>query len=148
MDAFAAAYALVFIDDADTVFIIVDRIDRADLLAGSDQMGDGPVRTGIRTHSAFLTFVHIDPGTVTVDIDRIEPAGIETGLAQTQTAVVGNGIGSDRTLFTGRFDDLDDVVGITFDIRILIPGKPDTPSQDLSFLVYAAAQDACGPGDI
>ena len=88
MDAVSALDAFGFIDPADPVFVIGDRSGGTGLLAGTLQMGDGRIRTGLGTFAALLTFGRIDVGTVMSDGYRSEVAGIEARLAHTETAVV------------------------------------------------------------
>jgi hypothetical protein len=139
VDAVAAVDALGLVDHADAVLVIVDGTDRAGSLAGSDQVGDGTVRAGLGAHAAFLTLLGIDMRSVLSDSDGAETAGIQAGFAHAQTAVVGYGIGGQRTLFAGCTDDLDDVLGI----RMIGCGKcackTDPFPYDLPLFIDAAA---------
>ena len=110
MDTMPALDTFAFINGADPVFIVGDRLRRAGLSAGSYKVGDRPVGTGFRTHTALLALAGIDPGAGQADLDSSETAGIITGFSRTESAVIRYRIGGDRTAFTGRRQNLDDVL--------------------------------------
>ncbi len=139
MDAVSALDALILVNVADAVIIIGDGADRADALAGPDQMRDRPVRTGICAHAALFTLAGIDPGPVCSDRNSAEAAGIDTCLAHTQTAVVCYCIGRNRTFLTGGLDHLHDIFGIALGIGVLGKRKTYPLLRDLPLLVDTAA---------
>ena len=70
---------------------------------------------------------------------RLEVAGTDTRTSETETTVVCDCVGSNRTFVAGRLDDLDDVLGGIINICILTDCETDSSADDFSFLVHAAA---------
>ena len=114
MDTHTALDTFFLIDHADTILVICDRIHRTCLFTGSFQMGNGIVRTGIGTHTALLTFVRINMGSLLSYGDSAKMAGILTSLAHTFPAVIRYHIRGDGTFLTGRIDDLYYIRSISF----------------------------------
>ena len=141
MDTLTTADALLIVDLTDAVLVVADGIDRTRLTARTLQMRDGTIRTGVRTHTTLLTLVRIDVRSRLGHGDRTEAAAVLARLTEAETAVIGYRISGQRTLLTGRIDDL-------YDVRILLRRvwiciqvlrKTDSPSQNLTLLVYTAA---------
>ena len=136
--AAAAADALFFVDAGQALFVIADGVHRTALLARPLQMNNGVVRAGLRTLAALLALGGINDGAMRTGLDRTELAGAEACLPQTASAVICNRIAGDRTVRTGRFNDLHDIPRVNFGLR-LPQGETNPPSDDLPFLVYTTS---------
>ena len=139
MDAVSALDAFALVNIADAVVIICDSANRAGTLAGTDQVGDRAVRACIRAHTALFALGGINSGPAFADRNRAETAGIDTCFTHTETTVIRYCIGGKRTLFTSCADDLHNVLGITFRIRIQRLGKADSLTDNRSLFVDTAA---------
>ncbi len=144
MHALSATHALLLIDDADAIVIIADGIHRTSLPAGTDQVCNGAVGTGIGTHTAFLTLIRVNVGPGLCHGDGTETTAVLAGLAQAETTVVSDRIRRQRTLLTGRIDDLHHIGDVLMRITVLVVGQPHSPLQNLPLLVNAAAEGGMG----
>ena len=147
MDTFSAADTFVLIDHGKTVFIVSNCVNRTAELTRSLQMCDCIVRTGLRTSSTFFTFCRIDVGAGSSRLNRTEFAGIDTSLSKTVLAVLRNRITGDRTVLTGRADNLNNIPVILRSGRFPLR-QPYSLTDNLPLLINTAAQRGRGPGMI
>ena len=109
MHALSATNAALVVDDAESVFIVIDSIDRTGLFTGTGQVGNGTVGAGLCTHSAFLTLHRINVCSLVRHRNRTEMTAVLAGLSQAKPTVIRYGVGGNRTLLTSGIDNLDDI---------------------------------------
>lgn len=88
MDTLTAAYALLVIDTADTVLIILYRIYRACELTWTLKSSYRMIRAGLGTFSALLALLRIYMASGLSRLAGTELAGRYTGLAKTILTVI------------------------------------------------------------
>ena len=141
MDAASALNALVLIDDADTVLIIGDGIDRACLLTGTHKVYNRAVGTVLRAHTALFAEFRIDVGTELAYGHRAEVAGRQTGLTEAKAAVIRDRVGRQRTLVAGRLNDLNFVLRLQIVQGILAARKPHSVTDNFSLFIDTTSAD-------
>ena len=104
-------------------------------------MHDCAVRTVLRAHAALLALFRVDVRAEFSDSHRAEMAGRQTGLTETETTVVRDGIARERTLVAGRLDDLHFILGIQIFHQILAAGESRPVAHNLSLFINAASSD-------
>ena len=139
VDAVAAADALGLIDFTVAILIEGNGSDRTGLLAGTNQMHNCAIRTGLCAHTALLALVGINVRTEFTDGNCTKLTGIQTGLSKTETAVVCHCISRKRAVVAGRLDNLNHIRRIRISHRVLCAGKTDSLSCNFTFLIDAAA---------
>ncbi len=139
MDALAAADAFFLINNRNVVLVICNRIYRTCYLARTLHADNRIVRACLCTLAAFPALGRVDIGTVTAHGNRPELAGVHAGLSKTVLAVVCNGVTGNRTSFTGRTDNLNDV-SIILRAEIFAFCQAHSLADDFPFLVNTAAE--------
>jgi hypothetical protein len=147
MDTVTAVDAFVLVDNADAVFIVGDGAYRTGLLTGTFQVNDRIIRTGLCTLAALTAFGGIDMGSVVTNGNGVELTGIFTGLTHTFPAVVGYRIRRNRTLLTGRAENLYNVCGVISRCRVFALRETDSLFYQFPVLIYTAAVFRQGTGN-
>ena len=138
VNAVAAVHALLVVNHAQAVLIIMNGSDGAGLAAGSLQMDDGPEGAGLGAHPAGLAFSRIDAHLCVAGGDGLKAACIETRPAQTEAASVRDRIFLNRAVVAGCRDHGHHIFGRLVDIRALSHGEPDPAAYNLPLLIDAA----------
>ena len=106
----------------------------------------GDVKRGdIGSTSAAYAAAHlgrVNVGTKSSRLDRAEFTCIDTCLSQTVLAVIGYDIAGDRTVLTGRTDNLN-YISIVNCSRCFSLSKSDTLADDCSFLINTTSEVWC-----
>ncbi len=144
VNAFSAANTFFFVDNGNSMLIICNGIHRTAVFTGTLQVGNGIVRTGLCTFSAFFTFGCINMGAFSAHFNGTEFAGIDTCLSNTVLAVFRNGITGNGTVLTGRADNLNYISVIRNSWRLPFCQADSLPN-DFSLLVDTAAELWRGP---
>ena len=128
MNTLSATNTTLVIDNAKSVLIIGNGIDRTGLFTGTGELRNSTVGAGCGTESALLTLHRINMCTLVGHRDGSEMTAVLAGFSETETAVVRYGVGRNRALFASRIDNLDDIVRFTMRICIFIAGQTHPPT--------------------
>ena len=139
VDAVTALNTFCFVDLAETVFIIRDGIYRTCLLARTFQMDNRTIWAGFRTHTALFALCRVDVHSVFARMNCAEFTGVQTCLAQTESAVIRYGICRNRAVVAGRLEHLNNVLRSTQRIRVFTDRKTDPSTGDFTLLIDTAA---------
>ena len=139
MNTFSAADTFVLVDDRKPVFIVCDGIYRATELTWTFQMCDRIIRTCFGALSALLTLGGINMGTKSSRLNSPKLTCVDTCFTKAVLAVLRHGITGNRTILTGRIDNLDNI-SIILNPRSLPFRQTYSLTDDFSFLVDTASK--------